>query len=494
MQMLIPDFFSHKIHASEDLWADQLCSFAHIFAQYDNQEYRRDELASEFGGSARRWSPKRQDAYYRDVVTAYPTFLGICHFLYENDRWIVRMTETAKKFLLGEAPDTAAFLRLQLPLLQHPLISSGIMHNSSGPRVQGATRLAKERLLHAGAVVSPVRLLVAALSADCLLRNSGDIFTAAVAYDEWYALANDQSLFKTVCPETSAVAAVLGTIRKSNLQKQGEHRFNLLEQTEMFQLQSRKIMLRSPSSDAERSVLSEQFDAIGSIHSKFDFVEDDLSSPEALARWADYFDAIKILPPTITDCLGGLSSSWQPVHTTTATQQKVALSAPLRKFDGQTRPYTSTTENSQDISGSSKTSNPELTRIKQERRNMIHGSMVDRLCAWLEDNIKAEVGDSAHIDLWASLPDGRNVIFEIKSGGPSMHEQLRKGLSQLYEYRYRYRDALSAPSLYLVLPEELPHEWLSDYLCTDREINICFLRNSQTEPEFHRLCPNPVRP
>ena len=41
-----------------------------------------------------------------------------------------------------------------------------------------------------------------------------------------------------------------------------------------------------------------------------------------------------------------------------------------------------------------------------------------------------------HIDLFAKIPTDGSFIFEMKSGGVSLLDQIRKGLSQLYEYRY----------------------------------------------------------
>ena len=491
MSLLIKDFFSHKIHATDELWADQLCLFAHIFARYDGQEYNRDIIKKEFDVGARRWSPKRADPYYRDVVTAYPTFLGLCHFLYEDGKWVVRMTETAKQFLLGESPDTSAFLRLQLPLLQYPLIASGIRHTKNGPKLQAMTRDKKQSLLNKGVVVSPLRLLVKSLLADCHLRQDENIFGASVSFNELYELANNPTLFQSVQPNTQLVSQELEKIRRLTLTKMGEHRFALLEQTDLFQATKQKIKLRSPENDREKAILRRQFDAIDKIDAKFKFSKADLFSSEALARWANHFDAVKTLSPETIAHLsensyfGGLRTERH------ISEPQIIESAPLREFNGQVRPYTKLTP--QDLKKTYTLADPEATRIKQERRNMIHGDMVDKLCAWLETSIKAKVGDSIHIDLWAHLPNGEDFIFEVKSGGESAHEQLRKGLSQLYEYRYRYKGKFKQPSLCIVFPEDLPHEWLSDYLCNDREINICFLRKNQSRPEFHRLSRNPVK-
>jgi hypothetical protein len=72
-------------------------------------------------------------------------------------------------------------------------------------------------------------------------------------------------------------------------------------------------------------------------------------------------------------------------------------------------------------------------------------------------------------------------MFEMKSGGENLLDQIRKGLSQLYEYRYRYQNEIAAgTSLCLVLPKE-PSEmpWVLDYLCMDREISVCWFDQGQ---------------
>ena len=83
-------------------------------------------------------------------------------------------------------------------------------------------------------------------------------------------------------------------------------------------------------------------------------------------------------------------------------------------------------------------------------------------------------------------------FFEMKSGGESILDQIRKGLSQLYEYRYRYRNNIEDEdiSLCLVLPENpksLP--WVTDYLCEDREISLCWFDNGDVL-EWPDACAN----
>ncbi len=75
------------------------------------------------------------------------------------------------------------------------------------------------------------------------------------------------------------------------------------------------------------------------------------------------------------------------------------------------------------------------------------------------------------IDLAVRLD--RDYIFEMKStNGDNVRSQVRKGMSQLYEYRYLQ----NKPSAKLILVVEKPlgesQAWMLDYIETDREINL----------------------
>ena len=74
------------------------------------------------------------------------------------------------------------------------------------------------------------------------------------------------------------------------------------------------------------------------------------------------------------------------------------------------------------------------------------------------------------IDLSARVRD-RVYLFEMKSTTEdNALEQIRRGVSQLYEYRYIHQ--IDDPALVLVLENPLPkdHTWLIDYLLADRHI------------------------
>lgn len=75
------------------------------------------------------------------------------------------------------------------------------------------------------------------------------------------------------------------------------------------------------------------------------------------------------------------------------------------------------------------------------------------------------VSDTEYIDLLIS--GDVKIIFEMKSCTfNSIRSQVRRGVSQLFEYAYLYRNQLSNPILCMVI-ERKPRgatEWLIDYV------------------------------
>jgi hypothetical protein len=104
--------------------------------------------------------------------------------------------------------------------------------------------------------------------------------------------------------------------------------------------------------------------------------------------------------------------------------------------------------------------------------------LVDTIDDMLRE-LGAEPKQSAHIDLYAEIPNDGSILFEMKSGGDSFLDQVRKGLAQLYEYRFRYAAAIrSDVHLCLVLGNPPQHlQWLLDFLWNDRKIALCWLRD-----------------
>ena len=502
MQSLITDFFGHKIHASDSGWPNRLCAIADIFSRHDGMQYDqcRDQLMHDFREVAPRISAVRENPQWRDEITAYASYLGVVRFRLKREGWTIEISATARQFLLGEAPDVAAFLRLQLPLFQYPN-GMGVVHRNKG-QVQVNARKRSWKFVKAKAHISPVRLLAVALQADAKLREV-DLLHAQVNASELYALANHRDIYSAILPPMDVVSKMLCQIRAKQVAPPVtfETRFHVLNHMQVFNVQGAQIGFRSTLGEADRILLLSYLDAIVNIDSRFDAFdecrsEDELRKCMLSDAWGDYYDAL--VHKELRQADRGKTTQVLVTDSTHPSKQEIALQAihsslRLRTFGPNIRPYSEP----KSLNLARILADPEATRIKKERRNMIHAQMVERLKDWLEDEAEAlKIGDSEHIDLWAELPSGRVFIFEIKSGGDGMFEQVRKGVSQLYEYRYRYSRGcrkFKKALLCLVLPEKPPIDWMPDYLCRDRVISLC-MHPLDAEPKFHRLCRDVINP
>lgn len=486
---MIVDLFSHKIHSSGDEWPEKLAELAAIFAEFDGQLYDR----AAFEERLRRISPRasyvgnstgRGDvSKFRDEISAYPAYLGLYFLEQSPSGWVVRVSETAKRLLLREEPDVASFLRLQLSLFQYP--------NAMGARYTSFTNKlhiqenARHRTLgfvSEGVHLSPLRLICVALKADAELRDR-NILQAAVNYDEIFGLANSPEINQHALPLIGSVVTVLDEIRQGRrkVPARYESRFHTLRHTEIFVLERGVVRLRDGVNDVDRDQLSRQLDAICRIDSQFNGFDDcmtgqDIEEVIASGEWGKYFDGVRMLPSEIVEALTSDQALevTMPVGSPTVGEvpflpQPMAEIYPLRER-GNTPPPVRSFDRRREMA------DPEVTRVKRQRRNLAHKELIDKMDLWLR-SIGAQPKENDHIDLFAKIPDDGSFIFEMKSGGDSILDQIRKGLSQLYEYRFRYRGTIGEDdiSLCLVLPESpasIP--WITEYLCKDREINVCW--------------------
>jgi len=506
---MIVDLFSHKIHSSGDDWPEKLAELAAIFAEFDGQPYNRDEFEERLQSISPRASYLTKDAAskprihggrldvskFRDEISAYPAYLGLYFLEKSGNGWVVRVSETAKRFLVREEPDVASFLRLQLPLFQYPNAMGAVYYHSGSLRIQVNARLRTLEFIKQEIHLSPVRSIAVALKADAELRGVS-VLGASVSFDEVFGIANYPAVNKTALPAIGHVVASLAAIRsgKHSFPDKYESRFHTLRHTEIFLPERGTVRLRDGVNDADRNQLIRQLDAITSINCEFrgfDHCTGEANLREVVAsgEWGRYFDGVQMLPSHIVDALTRDEALETAMRVEPAIKgevpvvpQPIAEIYPLRPRTGQLpspKPYDRRKE----------FADPELTNIRRQRRNLAHKELIDLMEGWLR-TMGAEPQENDHIDLFAKIPGDGSFIFEMKSGGESLLEQIRKGLSQLYEYRYRYRDVINDKhiSLCLVLPENptiVP--WLIDYLCNDREINICWF-DEDGLPSWPSLC------
>lgn len=502
---MFTDLFSHKIHSSGNEWPDKLVELAFIFQEFDGKPWDRDAIIKKlteisprvtYIGSeveaVKKYKNGRKDlSKFRDEITAYPSYLGLYFVEKTPDGWIFRLSQTVKTFLLREEPDVASFLKLQLLLFQYPN-AHGASYSKNGnahfkPNALDRTLSFIENNVH----LSPLRLTCCAIMASAALEGVCPTQTI-VTVAEIFALANHPNVNTSALPKTAPLKEALRSIRqgKLSLPKKFENRFHILMHTGLFEMTARKraIKLREPLNDPDKALLLAQLDCICTFDKQFEGFDNckngkDMAAVLCKGEWSQYFDAIHQLPTQVKLTLTAdpLISEHDPE--TVPTKRKPAAA---------TYPFKERTNKPPKISKPNRKSeliDPEVTNIRRQRRNLAHKELIDKMEMWLK-GLGVASKENEHIDLFAKLPSKQAFIFEMKSGGESLLEQIRKGLSQLYEYRYRYKDQIGYDnvSLCLVLPEQpqsIP--WVTEYLCDDREINICWF-DANNRPEFPVLC------
>lgn len=476
---MMRDFFSHKIHSASADWPDKLVELAGLFGEFEGMPFDRDALEQRLEqiGPRAAYAP-RDRSIFRDEISAYPAYLGLYYLEPSPQGWIVRLSEAARQFLLREEPDVAAFLRLQLTLFQYPN-GSGAAYVSGTNKLRMQANAASRTLglIGNGVHLAPLRLICKALKADAQIRDV-HVWEGVVAFGEVYALANYPITSRSTCPPDKAVRDALRQIRVGivPLPTSFEPRFHLLKHTDLFDVGRGRIRLRETSTAEERDDLLLKLSAIANTRAQFAGFDsatcsDDIAAVLRTTAWGQYYDGMKSLS---ADVVGVLASD--VIRAQWAGRDQAALLAaasapksyPLSVRPEVVPPPRRTTR-------AAERADPDAARIKRERRTLVHKELVDRIDRILR-NLGASPLESPHIDLYANIPGDGSFMFEMKSGGENVLEQIRKGLSQLYEYRYRYADRVAGDTtLCLVLPgDPSVIAWVTDYLCDDRRIALCW--------------------
>ena len=444
---MIADLFSHKIHSSEDDWPDKLAELASIFGEFDGELFDR----AAFEDRLRQISPRasyltkglrsppeagRLDvSKFRDEISAYPAYLGLYFLERSAAGWLVRVSETAKRFLLKEEPDVGSFLRLQLPLFQYPN-AMGARYTSftTKLRIQANARDRTLGFIDRGVHISPLRLISVALKADAALRGV-DMLSSSITFDEIFGLANAPQLNRRALPLEKDVSKVLKGVRRGTvaIPEKYESRFHTLRHTELFLLGEGMVKPRESINGADRAQLLRQLEAICGIENQFIGFDrcktgQDIEQVIASGKWGRYFDGVQVLPSHVVDLLTNDQAlqAATPLDPAAVGQPRVLPQPvpeiyPFRERGDSLptiRPYSRRRE----------MADPELTRIKMQRRNLTHKELIDKMDAWLR-RLGARPTETDHIDLFAKIPNDGSFIFEMKSGGESILEQIRKGLS-----------------------------------------------------------------
>jgi hypothetical protein len=119
-----------------------------------------------------------------------------------------------------------------------------------------------------------------------------------------------------------------------------------------------------------------------------------------------------------------------------------------------------------------------VDRAKRERATTSHETLVSLMAERLRQR-GAVPKANRYVDLSARWA-GDDILFEMKSTTEdNPHSQIRRGLSQLYEYRYIQN--VKAAKLVLVIENPLPkqNQWMEDYLVNDRGVLLVWDGNGK---------------
>ncbi len=473
---MITDLFSHKIHSSKPEWADKLIELACIFQEFDGHIYDRKVIEERLKSiSPRGTFVARDPSKFRDEISAYPAYLGLYRLELRNNKWHFLLSKTAKKFLTSEEPNVNAFMLLQLLLFQYPN-GMGVAYysNSDKFRIQANTRNRTLDIIKNNIRISPLRLICKALQADAIMRDVS-IFEANINADELFILANQNNINDKVLPITSDIVSILTKVRKGTLlpPTHFENRSHILNHTDLIESKRGKLSLRPFANELDEQDILKKFNVICNTSISFDGFnqvrsEKELEQVILSGNWARYFDSLLTLNANLIEVLSNDPVTYLSDDITQTEAINTPKTYPLKKRGVNISPL-------QKAKKIKQFADPEITKIKRQRSNLSHKLILQQLDEHLRSR-GIEPYENEHIDLYAKVPDDGKFLFEVKSiFEDNLLAQTRKGISQLYEYRFRYKAEIGHKdiTLCLVYPyEPKTIRWLQEYICTDRKIAV----------------------
>lgn len=496
LQPVMTKFFANKIESSSPDWPDYLLEIANIFAEFDGEELDRDRLLDRFRTLSDR-SPYalRDPSNFRDEFGAYGTYLGIYHVERCDGQWVIALSGTARQYLCTSEPDVEAFCRAQLSLFQYPN-GAGVVYTKTptgrlSVRVQANILADTLREVSHGVRLVPFRMICKALLAKSAAMNI-EPQDATLEYPEILALANDSRTNTDPSPSDEQIVAVLNDVQTKNcppwlfenrLLTKFKRNFHIFTHTGLISRTERGLNLNIDTANKLQAVeeianMNTFFSALNACNvasETRECVETIIKSPE----WGRYYDASNLPARLLTLVTGSFESDFASPVMLLPREEALPAAAfpPLSRYES-SRP-------SHKQVSAHEASNPEIARLRREKANRDHARLVERFAA-MSRLAGGDPHENLFIDLFVEI-NNRKYIFEMKSCNSSNQlAQVRKGISQLYEYRYRsgHSDAL----LCLVLQCPPSEPWLVDYLVKDRGIFVSWLTD-----DVNIQCPSECR-
>jgi len=480
-------FLANKIQSTEADFEEYLIDVATIFSEFDGLTYDRDAIVDRFLVlSGRSNESERDPSFYRDKFSSYASFLGILIVVREGGRWVCRLSGAASQLLCGDEPNVRAFSRVQLCLFQYPYLV-GTQYKTNSASIVWNAREPIVKMIDSQVRVVPFRLILRALKVKAEVSNIA-LSSISLIHKEIFFLFNSTFSNQHPNPSEDAISRVLGLSEIEELPstldlEEFQRNFHFFETTGLIKRSEGSLML-DLSNDLESS--SSKLEMINSIANMTSFCEEfynygslpieaHLKQIAYDAVWSKYYDGSK-LPQDVYSCLTGglpsnqtLASQGDSEEDDESSTISPTVSLPPLTLRQTSRP--SRTYNSNES-----TADPELTRLKRQKSNAYHRFLVKKVEEQLRARGCKKPKDNIYIDLAGEL-NGIKILFEMKScNSNNVISQIRKAVSQVYEYRYRYAHEFPQESTLLcIVAQERPDDWLLNYLINDRDINVIWL-------------------
>ena len=482
-------FLANKIQSTDPDFEEYLIDVATIFAEFDGQAYDYDAVTDRFLQlSGRPIESDRDPSFFRDKYSAYGSFLGIMMVVRDRDQWVWRLSGAASQLLCGDEPNVRAFSRVQLGLLQYPYLV-GTRYQSNSANITWNARDPIVKMIEAQVRVVPFRIILRALKVKSEITNV-NLSETRLTYKEIFFLFNSPLTNHEPNPSETDISRVLRLAEIKDIPVIREvftefHRnFHFFETTGLLKRFDKSLMLNLASDLESTSSKRRMIDAIADMTTfceefynyGFLSIQEHLNQMAFHAAWSRYYDGSK-LPQDIYSCLTGSLFDDQVLSNQADQESKDIDQLPIILQSSTLPPLTSRqpSHSSQTYRTNASNADPELTRLKRQKSNTYHRFLVDEIERRLQTK-GCQPKDNIYIDLAGTL-DGLNILFEMKScNSDNVISQIRKAVSQVHEYRYRYSNEFPLEkTLLCIVVQERPDHWWLDYLIRDRGINIIWL-------------------
>lgn len=485
-------FFSNKIPSTNDGWTDELIRVASIFEEFDGLPFSYEDIVDRFATISNRYPDARDEADYRDEYGAYASYLGLMH--YEQDlaleQWTCRVPEQSKILLCGVLPDPEAFMRLRLSLFQYPNPIGTIYHENGTLHAEPLSLRKRVELAQNGVRTVPFRLILGVLLS---LADQFDRDQAYLTYPEiWACLFTQVAAVGTEFPNYEQLAISVMDFRQVNPNGTGVNiPSNALRNLHIFRHTGLIVYREARRNNQRRLELipeacdpSTQLGKIARTIANLNLffpVPDRTATEDEIKQWtldtmesgdwARYYSGDSVSLESANLILQPVTS----IADNLFNPPGLGFGAALVELQGWQQEQSSRARKRTE-----RRANPEETEILRERANLKHREMVNLIASRLRALGEIPLFND-FIDVATTTP-GNEKLFEIKSCRPeNLLSQVRKGVSQLYEYRYRHPDLQDGnPVLVLEQRPENELEWVIDYLINDRQIMACWLEGDDT--------------